>query len=171
MFVFVVSWKNVIFVGLRIEDVIAGDFGGSVHERVLAGTERVVPIGGLPPPFPVSLLLLRRPVPTHFRALSFVVYWTYYDITAPPNTYICIVFHCTVVSTTVCQFWTYFDIQTYLCPSFGNILILKLTFALFWLSGGLFVFCCLFFATAILVLRFLFFTFCIQWMNKRLFVI
>ena len=74
MFVFVVNWKNVILVGLRIEDVIAGDFGGSVREGVLAGTERMVPIGGLPPPFPVSLLLLRRPVPTHFRALSFLVF-------------------------------------------------------------------------------------------------
>ena len=44
-----------------------------MREQVLAGTERMVPIGGLPPPFPVSLLLLRRPVPTHFRAMSFVV--------------------------------------------------------------------------------------------------
>ena len=165
MFVFVVSWKNVIFVGLRIEDVIAGDFGGSVHERVLADTERMVPIGGLPPPFPVSLLLLRRPVPTHFRALSFVVYWTYYDIPTPPNPYICIVFHCTVVSTTVCQFWTYFDIQTYLCPSFGNILIFKLTFALF-LAVGWFVcfllpvFCHCYLGS--------FFTFCIHWIKDYL---
>ena len=152
MFVFVVSWKNVIFVGLRIEDVIAGDFGGSVHERVLADTERMVPIGGLPPPFPVSLLLLRRPVPTHFRALSFLVYSTYYDIPTPPNPYICIVFHCTVVSTTVCQFWTYFDIQTYLCPSFGNILIFKLTFALFLAVGWFVCFLLPVFATATLVL-------------------
>ena len=118
-----------------------------------------------PPPPPSTR---PNPFPSDgFRCLKVTVnYWTFYDI----PTCICIVFHCTVVSTTVCQFCTYFDIQTYLCPSFGNILISKLAFALFWLSGGLFVFCCLF-CHCYPGHPVSFFTFCIQWIDLRLFVI
>ena len=109
-----------------------------------------------PPPPPST-----RPNPfpsVVFRCLLNVLW---YSNPSQPVYMYCLPLHCGLNHCTVCQFWTYFDVQTYLCP---NVFIFKLTFALF-LAVCWFV--CFLFLVFLTLLFWFFFIFCIHWTKKN----